>query len=543
MISSPFAVAVVFFDALFLSLLLLSFRVSINGYLNGMDPKVVFTWIYIANACIFYFVIRELGKAISLSMITRGAFFQSYFWSFWNIVDILATGLALGSTTAMRLNLDTDVSASSDLLRALLAITTGLLWLRVLGLLKTVNMQLATFVLATVQITRDILWFLLILLTAVVAFSQMFYTLLLPSGCSTGETAAEHCNQAEYYLRVYSILLGDFGEFDRSDFSTVLSVTLAVFFTFMVVLVLLNVLIAIVSDSYEKCLVRSHFLFGRARVMLLAELVSFQNLLRTNSGADLETRDLPNRKWIRKTWKNGWTRGSVVFYCCSGLVLIAWMMGEIAGHLSGERYGNIRISICSIVVNVLLLIAILIFLTKGAADEDVKSEKNNGPKRFWTRWYEKLIQKAMLRLLGASKHNSSLSRVEENDEWRGRAQYLQKEMTRISAENLASTRIYVRGLENQIKHADSRTNAEIVALEEKVRNVEDSIKTELMETEKRIQQMIEQSVNQMRDLLQSERPTALSGTRDKPVDTAAMIDGDKKVRVGRPRPHYSSIRR
>lgn len=60
-----------------------------------------------------------------------------------------------------------------DHLRGLLATTTGLLWLRVLSLLKSINSQLATFVLAIFQITRDIMWFLVILSVLVVSFSQV----------------------------------------------------------------------------------------------------------------------------------------------------------------------------------------------------------------------------------------------------------------------------------------------------------------------------------------------------------------------------------
>ena len=60
-----------------------------------------------------------------------------------------------------------------DPLRGVLALTTGLLWLRVLSLLKSINSQLATFVLAIFQITRDIMWFLVILCVLVVAFAQV----------------------------------------------------------------------------------------------------------------------------------------------------------------------------------------------------------------------------------------------------------------------------------------------------------------------------------------------------------------------------------
>jgi hypothetical protein len=49
--------------------------------------------------------------------------------------------------------------------------------------------------------------------------------------------------------KVYAIFLGDFGLFQRDNFTSSFSVVLAVFYTFLVVLVLLNVLIAVASDS------------------------------------------------------------------------------------------------------------------------------------------------------------------------------------------------------------------------------------------------------------------------------------------------------
>lgn len=65
--------------------------------------------------------------------------------------------------------------ASIDPLRGLLATTTGLLWLRVLSLLKSINSQLATFVLAIIQISRDITMFVVILSVLVVSFSQVSF--------------------------------------------------------------------------------------------------------------------------------------------------------------------------------------------------------------------------------------------------------------------------------------------------------------------------------------------------------------------------------
>jgi len=151
-ISRPFTVTVIFCDALFLAILIFGFRAAVNRLLLGESARNVLQFIYIAQAGIFYFIIRELGKAVSLCMITRRA--RIYFWSFWNLTDLLSTVLSLISTVYIRTKLmssDTgvDISAAS---RSLLAVTTGFLWLRVLNFLKGINMQLATFVLAILQV-------------------------------------------------------------------------------------------------------------------------------------------------------------------------------------------------------------------------------------------------------------------------------------------------------------------------------------------------------------------------------------------------------
>ena len=78
-ISRPFAAMVVFCDAFFLLLVIMGFRAGVNRLLLGYASGAVMKWLYVANTGIFYFIIRELGKAISLCMITRRA--RVYFYS------------------------------------------------------------------------------------------------------------------------------------------------------------------------------------------------------------------------------------------------------------------------------------------------------------------------------------------------------------------------------------------------------------------------------------------------------------------------------
>ena len=157
MISRPFAVSVVFFDMLFLALLLIAFRCSVHAYLNWFSPNYILKWLYAANSCIFYFIIRELGKFVSFTMIARHLYGLKHFWSFWNIVDFASIAVTCTSVIILRMNVAAingyPLDERSDLVRFLFTISTGLLWLRVLGLAKTINMQLATFVLAIVQVS------------------------------------------------------------------------------------------------------------------------------------------------------------------------------------------------------------------------------------------------------------------------------------------------------------------------------------------------------------------------------------------------------
>jgi hypothetical protein len=62
------------------------------------------------------------------------------------------------------------------------------------------------------------------------------------------------------------------GDFDMDAFPTVFTKLLFVVFMFIVVVILLNILIAIVSDSYDNAMVKSTELFWKSRLELVAEI-------------------------------------------------------------------------------------------------------------------------------------------------------------------------------------------------------------------------------------------------------------------------------
>lgn len=78
-------------------------------------------------------------------------------------------------------------------LRAMIAITTPFLWLRIMAFVKIRNKQLATFILCTVEIMKDIKWFLIVLFAAMASFAQMWVSL----------TFEPHQSESQYYMEGY----------------------------------------------------------------------------------------------------------------------------------------------------------------------------------------------------------------------------------------------------------------------------------------------------------------------------------------------------
>ena len=325
------------------------------------------------------------------------------------------------------------------------------------------------------------------------------------------QTYDERCDQSEYYLKVYSILLGDWGLFDRDEFNSAFSVTLFVLFSFMVVVILLNVLIAIVSDSYEKCLLRSKNLFGRARVMLLAELVSFQNLLYAS-----------DKKQESNLTVCGYnchvSKGSFIFFCLSGFVICIWVVFEYSFYKSGELYGDLKFSIGSIFVNVFIL-TILSLILKNTGEIGTSRKKKDDNDRFnWDLMnINSMWRLMMLRFLGTNHSESPMqdSGSSSFDDWRGRVYYIRGEMEKVSRDASERTRLDMQTLESKI---NGKLQDDIHTLKLDVEKSQTNLKKEIQQMENRLQSTIEQNINRMLHKLQEQQTSSGGKKRSSLVD-------------------------
>ena len=144
--------------------------------------------------------------------------------------------------------------------------TVFFLSLRFLGLARGMGIEMATFVLMLQEISWNVQTFLIVLLFILLVFAMLYHILLV------GETDFDDDEWRSFDTALwrtwrYAIV----GEVDDGAFPTTPSFYLFSAFGLVIVIVMLNILIAIVSDSYKDAMMRSAPLFWRARVDLIAE--------------------------------------------------------------------------------------------------------------------------------------------------------------------------------------------------------------------------------------------------------------------------------
>ena len=186
---------------------------------------------------------------------------------YWNWIDAATLGCAWAAfvraaTPGTRLR--TDLAAA----------TAMLLWLRLFSFLKNINQSLATFVLMFERIVRDLRVYMLFFLLIMLMFGSAFFLYL-------GQHEAEEYGFHEpddpnafesARMSIFSLLLLAFvGDYDLDNYPNPADRTYLVLFLVVVVIVQLNILIAIVSDSYDAAIAKSEALYYRSHLELVTE--------------------------------------------------------------------------------------------------------------------------------------------------------------------------------------------------------------------------------------------------------------------------------
>jgi len=267
-LARPFVIGVVLMDLVLHITLMLSFRAKV---MPSQNTEVVPT--AVVQATTIFFLVRKGIEGLALLKIGRRVF-QSYLKDVWNIFDILAIVFTVIANRVDEPNFN--------------ALVLIMLWMKVLSFLKAINLEMATFILALVQILIDIRSFAFVLLVIIMMFGDAMHVIFtstdngafceVEEGEELDDNVADFCTSSgTSFLRMYGLLLGDFelGEYRQN----VIVTGMFIVYTIFGVIMLLNVLIAVVSDSYAKSTMIGKDLFGRARVQFLSEQLTLESFL------------------------------------------------------------------------------------------------------------------------------------------------------------------------------------------------------------------------------------------------------------------------
>ncbi|GMH74503.1 hypothetical protein TL16_g06483 [Triparma laevis f. inornata] len=152
-------------------------------------------------------------------------------------------------------------------------------WVKFLNVIRGLSKEIATFVLMIEFILADLSSFMIVQMLMMVMFGHAFYLEL-----STVDMPFHDENDTNPFATkwdtIQTLIKTLFGDFDSSIYKY--NYVKAIFFLYMfiIIIVMLNVLIAIVSDSYAKAMEQSNQIYCRSRLELIVEM-------RTTFGAAL----------------------------------------------------------------------------------------------------------------------------------------------------------------------------------------------------------------------------------------------------------------
>jgi hypothetical protein len=196
--------------------------------------------------------------------------------------------------------------ADANAFRTGAAISFGFIWIKFLAYLRNILIAFAVFTGGVFNVMRRLVAFLICLMIILVAFSRMWFTLFYqteycdlapsydydpPMGESTqnpydpvfvkelkceANPVRVWCDGWDSFLAVYAMLLG---EVDETVFnSNTVAIVLFVIFMLLVVILLANVLIAIVTDSYKIIQdQRAAIVFWTNRLDFIAQMDAIAN--------------------------------------------------------------------------------------------------------------------------------------------------------------------------------------------------------------------------------------------------------------------------
>ena len=244
---------------------LMKFAADVDALSHDAGSMMCWTFTMILAS---YFFLREIAQVRGLYLLGQGGNWLKDPFNFLDVAASLGTILLLVNYFNI---------GPGDAYNHQASAVSLCCWMKTLGLVKAVNQSLATFVLMITSVINDIRAFMIVLVAVMFMFGHAFYLELAQLKNEEGGGLDFHDGgdpnpfgtMPMTIMSTYTMLLGDF---DLDAYPSLYTKLLFVVFMFIVVIILLNILIAIVSDSYDNAMVKSTELFWKSRLELVAEI-------------------------------------------------------------------------------------------------------------------------------------------------------------------------------------------------------------------------------------------------------------------------------
>jgi hypothetical protein len=254
-------------------------------------PAVVdFRWLLPLYIGASYFLMREVIQILSLLYL--GAL-HIWFYEPSNWLSVIYIFLIYFWTVEMTLG-----TGDADFFRTGSALSIIVIWTKFLAYLRNMLIDFAVFTGGVFHVMRRLAAFLVCLIIILVAFSRIFVTLFRETPyCGVEEPVYDNykddinfindmqcgtyeshvwCNGWDAFLAVYTMLLGEVDETVFDD--NTLAIVFFALFMFLCVILLANVLIAIVTDSYKVIQdQRAAIVFWTNRLDFIAQMDAIAN--------------------------------------------------------------------------------------------------------------------------------------------------------------------------------------------------------------------------------------------------------------------------
>ena len=220
----------------YFALIIVYTTITFERKVNGVDQGEHFITCWLIIAVIAYFVCFEVIQ-ISLQK-------MDYFTSFWNYVDVISLVLNAVIVFADLAGLE------AYRLRALFSFAVLIMWFKLFYLLRFF-FRTAFLVRMIIEIVRDMKWFVFVFSLAVGGFAHSFW-LISENPAPDGEP---FINDHFLYAFAFSYRMS-LGEFDVDGFEgtkyKLIAYVMWVLGTVTMLIILLNMLIAIMADTFER---------------------------------------------------------------------------------------------------------------------------------------------------------------------------------------------------------------------------------------------------------------------------------------------------